>query len=547
MTDETTTPEPDVPVDAAVTPSDSAPTPTGPVEAPPADPGVESTEESPPPDAPAEPAADVASEESPGEPAAEVAAEESPTPEAPAEPAAVAGPPAAAPAPTPPKPAAPVPSPAAVAAHIHPRSQAPAPVAPPPVSESARFGRADEEGRVFVTVGEEEREVGSFPGATPEEALQYFARKYDELAASAELLQQRMNLPDVTAKEVADGLATLKEHLEGANVVGDLPRLEAQVAEIEAGLAAKREAEAAARATAREEATAERERIVLEAERVAGQPPGSTQWKTSGEQMRALLEQWKAHQRRGPKLDKTVENELWHRFSHARNSFDKARRSWFAQLETTRAEAKSRKEALVKEAEALAGSRDWGPTARAFKNLMDEWRRAGRAARADDDALWERFKTAQDAFFSAKDEVAAAEDEVFRANLAVKEQLIAEAEAILPVTDLDAAKAALRVIQDKWDKAGKVPRADIDRTEKALRRVESAVRDADDKRWQRTNPELAARAQSMASQLEARIESLRADAEKAEASGNARKAADARAQIESQEALLAQVRTGLDD
>ena len=115
------------------------------------------------------------------------------------------------------------------------------------------------------------------------------------------------------------------------------------------------------------------------------------------------------------------------------------------------------------------------------------------------------------------------------------------------MTDIDAAKAALRVVQDKWEKAGKVPRADIERTEKALRRVEAAVREADERRWQRTNPELAARAQSMATQLEAKIASLREDAERAEAAGNARKAADARSQIESHQALLAQVQVGLDD
>ncbi len=461
-----------------------------------------------------------------------------PAPHADAEPAAP---------PVVPKPTVPVPSPAAVASMVHPRSQVPTAPAPPPLSESARFGRADEEGRVFVRVGDEEREVGSYPGVTPDEALQYFARKYDELFASADLLQQRMHLPDVTAKEVADGLGTLKDHLEGANVVGDLPALDATVTAIEEGLAAKRETESAERAKAKELAAAERERIVLDAERIAGQPAGSTQWKTSGEQMRTLLEEWKSHQRRGPKIDKTVENDLWHRFSHARNTFDKARRTWFAQLESTRSDAKSTKEALVKEAEALSSSRDWGPTARAFKNLMDQWRRAGRAARADDDALWARFKAAQDSFFSAKDQVVAAEDEEFRANLAVKEQLMAEAEAILPVTDLDAAKAALRVIQDKWERAGKVPRPDIERTEKVMRRVEGAVREADDKRWQRSNPEVAARGRSMVSQLEAKVAALEEELASAQASGNARKAADAASQLQTQRQWLDQVRSSLDE
>ena len=139
-----------------------------------------------------------------------------------------------------------------------------------------------------------------------------------------------------------------------------LPRSTPRSPRSRPALAAKREAEAAARAQASEAARVERERIVAEAERIAAQPPASTQWKTSGEQMRTLLDEWKAHQRRGPKLDKTTETDLWHRFSHARNVFDKARRSWFAQLESTRSDARATKETLVAEAEAALDEQGLG-------------------------------------------------------------------------------------------------------------------------------------------------------------------------------------------
>ena len=150
---------------------------------------------------------------------------------------------------------------------------------------------------------------------------------------------------------------------------------------------------------------------------------------------------------------------------------------------------------------------------------MDEWRRAGRASRADDDRLWGRFKAAQDSFFAAKDEVVAAEEEEFKGNLAVKEALLVEAEAILPVTDLEKAKAQLRAIQDKWDAAGKVPRADMERVEKAMRRVEQTVRDAEDRKWKSSNPEVAARARAMVDQLERAVADLQDDLARAEASG----------------------------
>ncbi|MFC7492266.1 MULTISPECIES: DUF349 domain-containing protein [unclassified Knoellia] len=450
------------------------------------------------------------------------------------------------PAPVAPKPS--VPSPAALASKMAAR---PTPPVTPSVvhehSDSAKFGRVDDEGHVFVKVGDEEREVGSYPGASPDEALQYFARKYDEIAASADLLVQRVANPDVAAKEVADGLSTLKEHIADAHVVGDLAALDASVTAVEAALAAKRETEQAARAEARAAATVEREAIVAEAEAIAGQHPDQTQWKQSGERMRALLDTWKQHQRSGTKLDKPTENSLWQRFSHARNHFDKGRRTYFAQLDSTRAEAKGTKESLVKEAEALATSTDWGPTARAFKNLMDQWRQAGRASRTEDDALWERFKTAQDTFFNAKDEVSAAEEEEFRANLAVKEELLKEAEQILPITDLEKAKAQLRTVQDRWDAAGKVPRADIDRTEKAIRRIETAVREQDEKKWKSSNPEVAARANSMVTQLRSSIETIEADLAKATASGNEKKVKDLTARLESQQVWLKQAEAAGDE
>ncbi|HET7398215.1 MAG TPA: DUF349 domain-containing protein [Intrasporangium sp.] len=445
---------------------------------------------------------------------------------------------------TPPKPSA-IPTPAALARAV-PRPPA-QPVAPPAAdhSASAAFGRVDESGVVFVRTKEGEREVGSYPGATAQEALTYFARKYDELFASAVLLEQRLAQPEVPAKDVADALTSLAEQVKDAAVVGDLDALSAKLDEIQSGVAAKRAHEQQVRAEARAKAGAEREKIVAEAESIAAQPENRIQWKTSGARMRELLDEWKQHQRAATRLDRETESALWQRFSAARNAFDKARRSHFASLDATHAEARAAKERLVAEAERLAASTDWAPTAGAFKRLMDEWRQAGRASRTDDDRLWERFKAAQDAFFAAKDAVVAAEEEGFRDNLRVKEALLVEADKILPVTDLEKAKAQLRSIQDRWEAAGKVPRADMERVEKGLRRIEQAVRDADDKRWKASNPEVAARAQGMVEQLERAVADLQADLDRAERGGNPTEIARAREALEARRAWLDQARAGV--
>lgn len=455
------------------------------------------------------------------------------------------------PVPTPaPAPKPPVPSPAALARHAPVPAPSPAYVAgrlhpAVPGVRSSEFGRVAEDGTVFVKTPEGEKEVGSYPGATPEEALAYFTRKYTEVDAQADLLLQRVTQTELSSKEAADGLAKLRESTKDLRAVGDLVALAAKVENVATALEARRQVESAERAQAREAAKTRRQAIVEAAEKIAGQPEARIQWKASSTQMRQLLDDWKAAQKDGPKLDRETEQSLWHRLSSARNGFDKLRRVHFAQLGNAQSAAKAAKEELVEEAERLAQSTEWGSTAGAFKRLMDRWRQAGRASRGDDDALWTRFKAAQDSFFAAKDQVVAAENEEYSENLKVKEDLLKQAQALLPIKDLEAAKAGLRQIQDKWDAAGKVPRADMDRIEKSMRRVEAAVRDAEDRKWHRSNPEVAARAQSLVTQLEAACEGLRADLAKAEASGDAKKIGKAKEALEAREAWLAQARSGL--
>ena len=404
-----------------------------------------------------------------------------------------------------------------------------------------------EDGTVFVKDGEQERAVGSYPEATHEEALAYFARKYDELAANAGLLQQRLEQTNLSAHEARESLKTLRDQIGEANVVGDLPALREVVDQIEVAVKDRQRVETEARTQAKAEATVTREALVAEAESLAAADVHQVQWKTASARMRAMLDEWRGLQKKGPKLDKDVENALWQRLSAARSTFDKSRKSFFSELDTQHTEAKRTKEKLVAEAETLSASKDWGPTAGAFKRLMQEWRRAGRAQRADDDALWERFKAAQDSFFNAKDELVAAENEEFKANLVVKEELLKEAEALVPVKDLPAAKAQLRAIQDRWDEAGKVPREDMSRVEGRLRKVEQAVRDLDEAKWTRTNPELNARAQSMVEQLERAVQGLEQDLASAQASGDDAKVAKAQAALDARREWLDSARGGVSE
>ena len=175
---------------------------------------------------------------------------------------------------------------------------------------------------------------------------------------------------------------------------------------------------------------------------------------------------------------------------------------------TCQSEAKRIKEALIAEAEALQTSTDWGATSGAYRELMNRWKAAPRASRKEDDALWARFRAAQQVFFDARRAKDEATDLEYRENLLAKEALADEAEKILPIENLEAAKTALRSIQDRWDEVGRVPSSDLHRIEGRLRAVETAIRDAEESEWRRSNPETRARAQGMLGQLESQFVSL---------------------------------------
>jgi hypothetical protein len=281
----------------------------------------------------------------------------------------------------------------------------------------------------------------------------------------------------------------------------------------------------------RTEARSIKEGIVIEAETIAAE---ATHWKNSSERLRQLLEEWKA----APRADRAVETALWKRLSAARNAFNKRRKAYFADLTEERDEARSRKEKLCAEAEGLADSTDWSATAATFRELMRSWKAAGRAARADEDELWSRFKTAQDTFFRARSEIYSAKDASLREHATVKTQLLEEAGKLVPVTDVRAARATLRGIQERWEQAGPVPREAHERLESGLRRIEDAVRKAEDAQWRRSNPEALARARGTVEQIRSAITGLEDQLAKAEEAGNPRAVQEAQEALDARRSWL---------
>jgi hypothetical protein len=390
--------------------------------------------------------------------------------------------------------------------------------------EQTPWGRVDETGTVYVREAAGERAVGQYPDGSPEEALAYFQRKFVELAGQVTLLEQRAKR-GAPAADIAKAVASLSTTLATANAVGDLAALRVRLEALGGTVSELTEKQTEESKALIAAALVEREAIVVEAEKLAAQDPAKAQWKQVTATLDELFTRWQKHQQDGPRLPKNETNELWKRFRAARATIDGHRKAFFAELDTTHKDARTRKQELVAKAEALAPKGADGIPA--YRVLLDDWKLAGRAGKKFDDALWAQFKAAGDALYAAKSEIDAKDSVEFEANLAQKLELLTEAEKLLTVTDRAKAKEALASIQRRWDKIGKVPRESVKTVEDRLRRVETAVRKLDEEHWQRSDPEKQARSEGLASQLHEAIAKLERELSDATAKGDRAKIAQA--------------------
>jgi hypothetical protein len=400
------------------------------------------------------------------------------------------------------------------------------------------WGRVDADGTVYVRTADGERVIGSWQAGSPEEAIAFFTRKYDSLETEVVLLEQRISSTDMAPAQASSSVQRLLRSIAEANALGDLDGLRTRLERLTEDVGHKREEVKAAREQARVQAKEIKERIVAEAEQIAVE---ATHWKSSGERMRELLEEWKA----APHAERAAEAVLWKRLSAARNAFTKRRKAYFANLEAEREDVKARKEKLCADAEALSDSTDWGPTTSAYRELMAQWKTAGRADREAEAELWKRFRSAQDKFFNARTEVFSAKDAQLREHAEAKQQLLEQAQALLPVTDIRSAKSALRGIQERWEQVGAVPRESREQLEAGLRRVEDAVRKAEENHWRRSNPEALARAEGTVAQLRSAIAQLEQQVARARDRGDASAARNAEEALSARRSWLAEAENTL--
>jgi hypothetical protein len=412
------------------------------------------------------------------------------------------------------------------------------------IGDPAKFGRVGEDGTVYVITPTGDRAVGSYPGKTADEALAYFVKKFEMAASEVALLAARIRSGAMVPSDAHEAVNKLRTQILELNGVGDLANLAqslekipALITEHEGAYQARKAAQNAEREARKLEAAAIKEKIVAEAESLIE----SVAWKVTTARLKELLDDWK----KAPRLDKKVDAALWKRFSSSRNKFDKRRRTHFSNLDSEQKKVATTKESIVKEAESLANSREWLNTAKKYKELMDQWKAAGRGKKSADTALWNRFKTAQDTFFKAKNADMDKRKGSMVENLAKREAMIVEFEALLPITDFKSAKMKFYDLMGKWQKIGMTDRKKRASFDSRIKKVEDEINELERNFQRKSDPSAKAQANKVVQGLAEAIENYEKQAAKAEAAGQTAKAMVAREAAAARRGWLEEAQKGL--
>ena len=412
------------------------------------------------------------------------------------------------------------------------------------IGDPAKFGRVGEDGTVYVITPTGDRAVGSYPGKSPEEALAYFVKKFEMAASEVALLAARIRSGAMVPSDAHEAVNKLRTQISELNGVGDLANLAsslekipALISEHEGAYQARKAAQNAEREARKAEAEAIKEKIVAEAESLID----SVAWKVTTARLKELLDDWK----KAPRLDKKIDAALWKRFSSSRNKFDKRRRVHFSNLDSEQKKVASTKEVIVKEAESLANSREWLNTAKRYKELMDQWKASGRGKKSADTALWNRFKAAQDTFFKAKNADMDKRKSSMVENLAKREAMIVEFEALLPISDFKSARNKFYDLMGKWQKIGMTDRKKRSTFDARIKKVEDEINELERNFQRKSDPSAKAQANKVVQGLAEAIENYEKQAAKAEAAGQTAKAMVAREAAAARRGWLEQAQKGL--
>ena len=397
----------------------------------------------------------------------------------------------------------------------------------------------DPSGTVYVRTADSEREIGTWQAGDPDGAVAFFGQRFDGIVAEVDLLEQRLRSGKLNPDEARSILRKHRSDWLTAHAMGDFVGLEARLAGLDGLVDAQRAERSETRARVQSAAKEVKERLVTEAESLGR----SNDWRSGVTRFRQLLDQWKAQ----PRLDRHTDDDLWHRFSAARTAYTRRRKAHFAEASAKRDGAREVKERLVVQAEELATldrvGTDRGEAPCAHGRVASRGRCAEGHRRRAVGAVPRGVRRLLRRAYCA----------LLGPGLGVRREPRREGGApgrgrsTRPRPRAGPARATMRSVNERWNEIGKVPRDSMKSIEARLRAVEKAIDDAEQQRWQRTDPELRARAESTVTMLRDSVDKLIGQLDAANAKGDSTAAASAQEALTTRQSWLAEAERALAD
>ena len=185
-------------------------------------------------------------------------------------------------------------------------------------------------------------------------------------------------------------------------------------------------------------------------------------WEEQTQAVLKIQEEW----RKLGFANKKVNNSLFERFRGLCDAFFQAKAEYYKAIKEEQNENLAKKIALCEKAEALKDSTDWRSTTDLLVKLQQDWKEIGPVNRKNSNAIWERFRSACNAFFDAKEKAVGDERSVEKVNLEKKLEIL-EKLSQLKDNVADATPDQVRVLMNEWKEVGHVPFKEKDKLFKA--------------------------------------------------------------------------------
>ena len=184
---------------------------------------------------------------------------------------------------------------------------------------------------------------------------------------------------------------------------------------------------------------------------------------TAFKELQKLHEEWKEL---GP-VAKEHREAIWERFKAITSIINKKHQSFFENLKDEQKRNLVDKTALCESAEAIADkqiedSNEWNTLSKQMEALQAKWKTIGFASKKDNQKIYDRFRAACDKFYNAKRDYYSNFKNVMQENLAKKEALCEQAEALMNSEDWKKTTDQLINLQKVWKEVGPVARKQSD-------------------------------------------------------------------------------------